>query len=118
MNRSKYGIIFAGLCAGAINGLFGAGGGMVLVPLLIAYAGLKEESIFPCSIAIILPISIVSLLCSLAHAPFDWTKALPYVLGSATGGLLACIIGKRIPTIWLHKILGILILWGGFRYLC
>ena len=35
MHQSKsIGILFAGLIAGAVNGLFGAGGGMILVPLL------------------------------------------------------------------------------------
>ena len=30
----KWAIPAAGICAGAVNGLFGAGGGMVLVPML------------------------------------------------------------------------------------
>ena len=34
MSKNLMGGILAGLCAGAVNGLFGAGGGMVLIPLL------------------------------------------------------------------------------------
>ena len=34
MSDNKYGMIAAGGCAGFVNGLFGGGGGMVLVPLL------------------------------------------------------------------------------------
>ena len=37
MYMGKYGLALAGICAGAVNGLFGAGGGMVLVPLLIVF---------------------------------------------------------------------------------
>ena len=38
-------------------------------------------------------------------------------LGSALGGSLAGLWGKKIPTRWLHRGLGVLILWGGIRYL-
>ena len=115
----KYGgIVLAGICAGAVNGLFGAGGGMVLVPLLSRLTDLDEQEIFPASVCIILPICIVSLLFTL-HSAADLTgKTLMYLLGSAAGGILAGILGKRIPTLWLHRLLGVLILWGGIRYLC
>ena len=46
-----------------------------------------------------------------------WGDSLPYLLGSALGGSLAGLWGKKIPTRWLHRGLGVLILWGGIRYL-
>ncbi len=112
------GIILAGLCAGAVNGLFGAGGGMVLIPLLTALTDLDEKELFPSSIAIILPICLVSLGFTAWSGNLDWRAALPYLPGSAVGGLLAGWSGKKIPVKWLHRGLGILILWGGVRYLC
>jgi len=109
------GMTIAGFAAGCITGLFGGGGGMVLVPLLTLLAPLQDREIFPASIAIILPICIVSLI--LAPSVY-FAAALPYLPGSLLGGILAGKLGPRIPVIWLHRILGILILWGGFRYLC
>ncbi len=106
----------AGLCAGAVNGLFGAGGGMVLVPLLTLLTDLEDDEIFPSSISIILPICVVSLLMS--ASPIPWRTAFPYLLGSVLGGILAGTLGKHFRGVWLHRILGILILWGGIRYLC
>lgn len=108
----------AGACAGAVNGLFGAGGGMVLVPLLSLFTDLKEEEVFPSSVSIILPICLISLSVTFEKSSFRWEQALPYLIGSALGGILAGIFGKRISTLWLHRLLGILILWGGIRYLC
>lgn len=116
MKTSKYGFIVAGLCAGAVTGLFGAGGGMVLVPLLILLTDLSDNAVFPASVAIILPICLVSLILGSPMIPFS--KALPYLLGSVAGGFAAGIWGRKIPTIWLHRFLGIMILWGGIRYLC
>lgn len=108
----------AGIGAGAINGLFGAGGGMVLVPLLTWLTDLDDDEIFPASVSIILPICLVSLSLSFQPGTVPWDVAVPYLAGSTAGGILAGIFGKRIPTLWLHRILGILIIWGGFRYLC
>ena len=108
----------AGAVAGAINGLFGAGGGMLLVPLLTWLTNIKEEQIFPSSVSIILPICIVSLCISAASAAIPFQSAWPYLLGSIPGGLLAGVVGHKIPVKWLHRALGILILWGGVRYLC
>lgn len=110
-------IVLAGMGAGIVNGLFGAGGGMVLVPLL-SRTDLDEREIFPASVCIILPICIVSLLFTFRSATVLSGNTLTYLTGSAAGGILAGIFGKRIPTLWLHRLLGILILWGGIRYLC
>ena len=107
-----------GLLAGAVNGLLGAGGGMVLVPLLTALTCVEEDYLFPSSVAIMLPICIVSLGVSAYSQTLPFHEALPYLIGSAIGGFAAAFLGRKIPTIWLHRALGILILWGGIRYLC
>ena len=112
------GILLAGLGAGTVNGLFGAGGGMVLVPLLTLLTPMEGSAIFPSSISIILPICLVSLLVTAITTGIAWQQAMPYLVGSAAGGILAGIWGKNIPVKWLHRGLGVLILWGGIRYLC
>ena len=115
---NHWGMILAGAGAGVINGLFGAGGGMILVPLLTMLAPLDDKEIFPASISIILPICLVSLCITAITGSISWQLSLPYLLGSAFGGVAAGLWGKRIPVLWLHRGLGIMILWGGIRYLC
>ena len=119
MKIKKYlGAALAGFGAGSINGLFGAGGGMVLVPLLTALTDIPDDEVFPSSVSVILPVCLVSLTYSLYHDSISWPTVIPYLIASALGGILAGLLGKRIPTIWLHRLLGVLILWGGVRYLC
>ena len=91
---------------------------MLLVPLLTLSATISEDSIFPCSVSIILPVTVVTLLISWMQTPVELRAAMPYLLGSLLGGLAAGYWGKHIPVKWLHRSLGILILWGGVRYLC
>ena len=115
---SPWAVALAGLCAGAVNGLFGAGGGMVLVPLLTLLTTLSDAEIFPASLSIILPICLVSLTVTAMQETLPIEEAFPYLIGSGLGGLFAGLWGRKIPVKWLHRGLGILIVWGGIRYLC
>ena len=110
-------IPFIGAIAGCVNGLFGAGGGMVLVPLLTASKDLNENEVFPASISIILPMCFVTLFIASLDDSLPWVPALPYLIGSTIGGIVAGFIGKKFPTLWLHRMLGVLIIYGGWRYL-
>ena len=115
--RRHFGMILSGVAAGIVNGLLGAGGGMVLIPLLTRLTPLKEDAVFPASVAIILPVCLVSLAVTLLQGPLPWEQAWPWLLGSAAGGFCAGKWGRKIPVNWLHRGLGLLILWGGIRYL-
>lgn len=118
MRKNPYlGFILAGLGAGMVAGLFGAGGGMVLVPMLTALTDLNEDAVFPSSISIILPVCIVTLAATAMAGTLDLCSALPYLVGSGIGGFFAGKFGRKVPARWLHRGLGILILWGGYRYL-
>lgn len=107
----------AGAAAGAVNGLFGAGGGMVLVPMLSGHTDFSQSEVFSSSVLIILPICLVSLGVSTGFQ-LPWEQAWPFLVGGIPGGILAALLGKRIPLVWLHRFLGVMICYGGIRYLC
>ena len=116
--RNFFPFALCGAVAGAVNGLFGAGGGILLVPLLTKLTTLEDNEIFPASVCIIAPICIVSILMGENILNFPWLTALPYLIGSVIGGILAGFFSKKISTVLLHRILGAFIIWGGIRYLC
>lgn len=111
----KYGL--AGAAAGLINGFFGAGGGMVLVPLLIGFAHLDDKQAFSSAIAIILPMCLVTIAVYRSQQIFPLAEALPYLIGGLLGGLAGGILFKKVTARFLHTIFGIIILWGGIRLL-
>ncbi|HCE62512.1 MAG TPA: hypothetical protein DEQ85_06025, partial [Clostridiales bacterium] len=76
-------VLLTGGLAGFVNGFFGAGGGMLVVPLLIVLVGLADKQAFSSAISIILPLTIVSLVIYAKNGALDIKTALPYLLGGA-----------------------------------
>ena len=117
MNHSKVKCALSGAAAGLVNGLLGAGGGMLLVPLLIRWCGLEDKHAFATALSIMLPLSIVSLVVSALRAPLPLADALPYLAGGIVGGVAAGLLFQKVSANLLHKLLGAFILWGGVRLL-
>ena len=109
--------LLTGGLAGFVNGFFGAGGGMIVVPLLILLVKLEDKNAFSSAISIILPLCVVSLVIYGRHDMLPLSDALPYLLGGAGGGVLAGLWFQKVPAKWLHLALGALILLGGVRLL-
>lgn len=107
----------SGAAAGVANGLFGAGGGMILVPLLTRWCHLEDRKAFSTSIVIILPLCLVSILIYWKNGACDWSVAWPYLAGGLAGGLLGGKLFQKVPVTLLHKGLGLVIIYGGIRSL-
>ena len=81
--------------------------------VLVLCSGSREP--FSGSVAVMVPICLLSLLTS--GRPLPWREALPFLAGGSLGGLAAGFWGKKIPTLWLHRIFGSFLLLGGLRAL-
>lgn len=114
--KKTFSLSMAAICAGTVTGILGAGGGMILAPLLSLIAD-EQHSAFSTSLLLMIPICAISLVIRLHAAPVPWPQAFIYLIGSGLGGIGAGFLGPRIPQKWLHRIFGMLVLWGGIRYL-
>lgn len=104
-----------GALAGAVNGLFGAGGGILLVPMLLRVHKLPARQAFATSLAVILPLATVTLTFALFRGQVDWQGAWPYLLGGAAGGLCAGKWLRRMPVTGLRRLFGALLILSGLR---
>ena len=107
--------IIAGGLAGLLNGLFGAGGGLVLVPLFISWFHIEEKQAFATSIAVILPLSLTSYILFQIQGGDVWRDALPYLLGGIVGGAISARLFRNVSTVWLHRVFSLLILYGAVK---
>ena len=105
----------AGALAGAANGLFGAGGGMILVPLFIRWVKLEDKKAYASSVAVMVSLSVVSGAVYFCRQGISLTSALPYLAGGLIGGALGGMLFKKIPPGVLHTVFGLLLIYGGVR---
>lgn len=50
----------AGAAAGAVNGAFGGGGGMVMAPMLALWCGMEQKRALATCVGVILPLCVLS----------------------------------------------------------
>ena len=105
----------AGAAAGLANGLFGAGGGMILVPMLSGPCGVEERKAFATALCVTTPLCLVSLGVYALSGSLALRLSVPYLTGGFLGGLLGGMLLKRVPVRALHGVLALLIAWGGIR---
>ncbi len=115
-NAFKLWGLAGGVGVGLLNGLLGAGGGMVLVPLLELF-GINGKKSHATSLAIIVPLSAVSAGFYLYKDWLHLTDALPYLPGGILGALLGVWLLQKLNISWLKIAFGLLLLWGGARNL-
>ncbi len=107
----------AGGAAGLVNGFFGGGGGMVLVPLLTSKCGLDQRRAFATSVAVILPLCALSSAIYFLRGGLDLAAALPYLAGGLVGGFIGGKMFKSLNMDWLRRAFALLILYGGVKSL-
>lgn len=111
----KYAV--SGALAGLANGFFGAGGGMFLVPLFCRWVKMEDKKAFATSLAVILPLSVISGIVYLIKGEVDIMRALPYLLGGLVGGVVSGLVFKKMSARFLRRALALFIIYGGVRAL-
>ena len=107
----------AGAAAGMVNGLFGGGGGLILLPALGKWGGVSQRGAFATCIAAIYPMCIVSAAVYYLRVRPEWSILLPCLLGGAVGGVVAGLTFRKVPVRMLKLIFGAFLIYGAARYL-
>lgn len=108
-------LIGLGLLAGLVNGLFGSGGGILVVPALVFLLGVKDYKAHATAISIIFPLSIISTLIYLKNNIVKLNIAMIIALGGVIGSIIGAKLLKKMPILVLRKIFGGFIIYTAIR---
>jgi uncharacterized membrane protein YfcA len=106
----------AGFIAGILNGLLGAGGGMAIVPML-ERSGLEPARAHATSIAVIVPLCILSAAFYLQGGSLSFSDALSYIPAGLVGAFAGAKLLPHIPARILRRIFGAFMLYAAYRLL-
>jgi uncharacterized membrane protein YfcA len=86
-----------GLAAGALSGLFGVGGGILIVPGLVLLMGMPQRRAHATSLAAIAPIAVAGAIGYAVEGAVHWVAAVILILGGATGAVVGTHLLRRLP---------------------
>ncbi len=95
-----------GLFTGIINGLFGAGGGTLLVPAMEKFLKVETHKAHATALAVILPLTLVSIVVYQGANKVDWLTVLYVSIGGVVGGYIGAKLLNKCSSGLLHKLFG------------
>ncbi|MDD7944603.1 sulfite exporter TauE/SafE family protein [Microbacterium sp. NE2HP2] len=86
-----------GLAAGLLSGLFGVGGGTVIVPLLVLLLGFDQRLAAGTSLAAIVPTASVGVISYALTGSVAWVPAIILAAGAVIGAQIGSWLLAKIP---------------------
>lgn len=102
-------------CVGLFSGLFGIGGGSIMVPAMILLFGFPPHRAVATSMFMIFLSAILSSTTHIALGNVNWLYALALVPGAWIGGVLGATINQRLKSDTVVNILRIFLVIIGLR---
>ena len=113
----KLHIVLFGALIGVINGLFGGGGGMIVVPVLTKFFGFSQKEAQATALFVILPISIASSIIYITHNSINFAQSWPVILAIVAGGAGGALLLDKLDNKVVRIIFIALILISGISML-
>ena len=103
-------VILTGIAGGIASGLFGIGGGVIMVPILGLMLGFSQHRAQGTSlIALIPPTGLLAVLAYSKAGYVSWQTGLLLIPGVFLGGIAGGKLAKRIPAAKMRRIFAALI---------
>ncbi|WP_125098231.1 sulfite exporter TauE/SafE family protein [Leucobacter chromiireducens] len=91
-----------GALTGLLSGVFGIGGGVVLVPMLVMFLGFQQRLAAGTSVAAILPAAVVGGIGYAVQGNVDWITAIALAAGVIVGAQIGSYLLSKVPTGFLR----------------
>jgi uncharacterized membrane protein YfcA len=95
--------IGVGIVVGFLTGLFGVGGGFLIIPALVLLLGLTMSVAVGTSLVVIVINSAAGFAAHAGDAPLDYRIAVAFTLAAVIGSLAAGRLAARLPADRLRR---------------
>lgn len=114
--------VVSGLAMGVLSALFGIGGGIILVPILVTVFDFPQQLAAGTSLAVMAPIAIVGAWRQSRVGATDWSTGLRFGLASIPGGILGAAVAVSVSGSMVRAlfavvigIVGLRMVWAAWR---
>lgn len=90
-------VLAAGIGIGALSGLVGVGGGVLMVPLMVLGMGLTTKTAVSTSLAVVLSAGVVGALGYIAIGVVDLAELPPLIVGAIVGAWIGVRLRDPLP---------------------
>jgi uncharacterized membrane protein YfcA len=98
-------LVAVGLATGFLSGMFGVGGGFVIVPALVLFSGMKIHQAVATSLLVIFLVSISGVTSYVASGnEMSWDVAFQFLIGGFVGMWLGGLVSTRLKGPTLQKV--------------
>jgi uncharacterized membrane protein YfcA len=102
--------VLIGVTGGAVGGLLGIGGAIVLVPMMVYYLGISQHSAHATSLAIIIPGAIFSAAVYSGFGQLDLGLSVFFAIGGMAGAYIGSSLMPKVKPYMLKRIFAVLAL--------
>lgn len=95
--------LLLGMAGGVFGGMFGVGGGLVMVPGMVLLMATPQHRAHATSVAAIVAASTAAVVPLALEAQVDWAAAGLVLLGATTGAAAGARLIARVPEVWLAR---------------
>ena len=107
--------VAVGFVVGALSGLLGIGGGVILVPILTLLFGVPQHMAQGVSLFMIVPTSIVGTWTQLRLGAVEKRLVAPIAAASVVAAVAAAAVANQLPAPLLRQLFGLLLVVTGAR---
>lgn len=101
-------LLFIGLAAGALGGVLGIGGGMIMIPALVLLLHLDPHTAVGTSLAVMLPpIGLAATYNYYKSGAVNMPYALTIAAAFMVGSYFSSKIALMLPEVWVRRIFSI-----------
>ena len=104
-----------GIFTGFVNGIFGSGGGTLLVPILNNIVDVEEHKSHATALAIIIFLTSASSVIYISKGTYEFSLTLKVAIGSVIGGIIGAKLLSKVTGRFLRISFGAIMIIASIR---